>query len=397
MFIEGDNMKKTFLKFNSWYLTIIGIPVMLVGIFTAIYCAINAYLIPSEGWINLGGFILMLAGIGFFILGLLPTLAGISTLYYLKKNKAKVFSIIANLIEIILFVSSLVIFVFIDSNNIFSDYYTGHAYMTPRIIITVIAFIFFINPSIINILSSLKNAKYIYISLIIIVLAIISINIGKIAIINKNKIKITNNNVQSYTEFEKELKDRHIMFENRDNEVSPSGSKDVLALDSKSKYSYELVDSNGDGNYRLNKNTKRKFPLLIYTHYSLFNGNDDIYNDYYFNDETRYVKWYVYYVNDEIYAASEYVGPQDTSVSKRDYEVVLSENKKITIYNSQYNYYVKGGCIVDTRSGVQRNEFPTTNDINSFKCRKIKVVDRVDEGSLDSAARDIFMKNMKKK
>lgn len=50
---------------------------------------------------------------------------------------------------------------------------------------------------------------------------------------------------------------------------------------------------------------------------------------------------------------------------------------------------MKGGGILDTRSGSQRSGLPTTTDIYNEKCMKIKVVDRVNAETLDEIAKEL--------
>lgn len=50
---------------------------------------------------------------------------------------------------------------------------------------------------------------------------------------------------------------------------------------------------------------------------------------------------------------------------------------------------MKGGGILGTRSGTQRSGFPTTTDIYNKNCMKIKVIDKVNDKTLDKIAKEL--------
>jgi acetyl-CoA carboxylase carboxyltransferase component len=80
--------------------------------------------------------------------------------------------------------------------------------------------------------------------------------------------------------------------------------------------------------------------------------------------------------------------------------VVLGEvygSLAILATSSDFCYLVKGGCITDTSSGMQRSGFPTTKDIYNKDCIRIKKVERIDSKTLDSIAKVIVPEYYKNK
>lgn len=397
-------MNKKILKLNSWILTIIGV---IVLVFSTVYM-FYIISIPSKpnSWDDLGKIFIVLSTIIVYILSSTLVISGIGTLHYLKgKNNYKL-CIIFNIIGIILYGIFIFLFIYSDVLNIFSDYYNGNVNVSLKIILTTIIFLIFVCPLIVNAIilykekndlsykNLLNRHRIIIIGIIAFILIFVCYNIFKLSIVNTNKIEVTENNIYSYSDFVSQLKNRNLMYKLPAGKSELTGSKEISALDSSSKYGYRFSSGSYTDSYRLSINTDRKFPMFVYDSYtSLIKKSDKTASYYYIGPEDWYINWYIYYVNGKIYAAigdeSEYGSGWETSLSTTKYGVVVSEEDEITIYNSQKNYYVKGGGIIDTRSGMQRSEFPTTSDIYNKKCMKVRVVEKINAETLDKIAREL--------
>lgn len=397
-------MSKKVLKINSWILTIIGVLTLLLSTYYMFYIIS----IPSEpnSWDDLGKFFIVIETIIVYILNSPLIVSGIGTLYYLKgKNNYKL-CIIFNIIGIILYGIFIFLFIYLDILSIFKDYYNGNINVGIKIILTIIISLIIVCPLMVNsvILYKEKNNlsyknlldryKIIIISIIVIILILVGYNIFKLNTINNNKIEITDNNIYSYSDFKSQLESRNLIYNLPDGKTELTSLKEITALDSSSKYGYRFSDGSYKDSYVLSTNTDRKFPMFVYDSYtSLIKKSDKTASYYYIGPEDWYINWYIYYVNGKIYAAigeeSEYGSNWETSLSTTKYGVIVSEEDELTIYNSQKNYYIKGGGIIDTSSGIQRSVFPTTSDIYNKKCMKIRVVDKINSETLDEIAREL--------
>lgn len=399
-------MAKKILKTNSYISIIVASMLMLLFTIYAIYLI----LMPSEpnSWDDLGKFFVV---IGTFIVCLLtlPLLfSGIGTLNYLKGKNAYKSCTIFDTIGIILYGLFIFSFVYIDILGIFNDYYNGNVYTRSKIIFSIITFLLLVCPLIINIIGLYKDKnnltykeichrwRFAIIGIAIVILIIILYNLFKLNVTNTNinKINVTENNTYSYSDFKSQLESRNLIYELPENKVELTGQHEISALDSSSKYGYTFSNGSYTDSYRLSVNTDRKFPMFVYDSYaSLIKKSDKTADYYYIGPEDWYITWYIYYINGKIYAAigdeSEYENKQKTSLSTTKYGVVVSEEDDITIYNSNCNYFVKGGGILDTRSGEQRSGLPTTTDIYDENCMKIKVVNKIDAKTLDEIAKDL--------
>lgn len=392
-------MNKKILKINSYILIILGIILML---FSTIYTAYSIS-IPStpNSWDDLGKFFIVIGTIVVYLLSSPLVTSGISTLHYLKGKNTYKLCIIFNVIGIILYSLFIFLFIYIDILDVFNDYYNGNVYTGLKIIFSMITFFLFVCPLIINMIGLYKEKnnlnykviwyryQFIVIGIIVIMLIIIFYNLFKFNIININKIEVTEDNIYSYSDFKSELESRNLIYELPNNKSELTSQHEITALDSSSKYGYAF----SSGSYT-DVNTDRKFPMFVYESYtSLIKKSNKTADYYYIGPEDWYINWYIYYINGKIYAAigaeSEYGSSWETSLSTTQYGVVVSEEKDITIYNSKNNYFVKGGGILDTRSGTQRSGFPTTTDIYNENCMKIKVVDKVNAETLDEIAKEL--------
>ena len=204
--------------------------------------------------------------------------------------------------------------------------------------------------------------------------------------IRSNRIKITDENVYSYYDFEKQLEERGLKNK-RFNYLTPS---QILALDSNNEYWYEFTSGYTNW-YRLSYNTDKKFPFFVYDSYKslIKKGNDT--QLYYDSDEYIYeeslddecVDWYIYYVDGQLYAATG-------NTSKYD-GILVSEEEDIIVYNSKRNYYVRGGGIIDTNSGMQRYSFPYISEEYNNRCLRKRIVDRIDVNTLDIIAKELSL------
>ena len=397
-------MNKKILKINSLILSIVGIILMLLSTIYMTY----SISIPStpNSWNDLGKFIIIIGTIIIYLLATPLVISGIGTLYYLKGKKTYKLCMIFYLISIILHSLFIYIFIYSDILNIFNDYYNGNEYTELKIIFSIIIFLLFICPLIINIIglykeknklnykNMLHSYKYIITGIIVIFFIISLYYLFKYTIINTNKIKVTEDNIYSYSDFKSQLESRKLIYKLPNNKSELTGQHEITALDSSSKYGYAFSSGSYTDSYRLSVNTDRKFPMFVYDSYSSLIKKSDKTADYYhIGPEDWYINWYIYYINGKIYAAigeeSEFGSGWETSLSTTPYGIVVSEENDITIYNSKNNYFVKGGGIIDTRSGTQRSEFPTTKDIYNKNCMKIKVVDIINAETLDEIAKEL--------
>ncbi len=393
-------MNKKILKINSWISIIFYFLLILLST-----CAmILAIITPSrpDSWDILATFIFVIGTIIVYVINLPLLISAISTLCYLKGKNTYIISMIFNVLGIILYGLIMFLFIYLDILNIFADSYNGHVDVGLKIKFSIIIFFLFVCPLLINMIGLNKEKnnltykalchryRFIIIGIIVIIFIIICYNLFKNNIINTNKIEITEDNTYSYFDFKSQLESRKFIPLKK----TVVGFQNISALDSKSKYGYYFSNGPYTDFFNLSVNTDRKFPMFVYESYtSLIKKSDKTANYYSIGPEDWYITWYIYYVDGKIYAAidkeSEYGKNTEVSLSKTKYGIIVSEEKDITIYNSKNNYYVKGGGILDTRSGTQRNEFPTTTDIYNGKCMKIRVVDKVDAKTLDEIAKEL--------
>ena len=403
--IKGsDRVSKKFLKLNSLFLIIIGVILLVLSTIYMFYTIST----PSEpnSWDDLGKFFIVIGTIIVYILSSPLVISGIGTLHYLKEKNNYKLCIIFNIIGIILYGVFIFLFIYSDVLNIFSDYYNGNVNVGLKIILTIIISFIFVCPLFANTIIlykekndlSYKNLwnryRIIIIGIIAFILILVCYNMFKLSIINTKKIEVTENNVYSYSDFESQLKSRNLMYKLPAGKSELTSPKEISALDSSSKYGYRFSTGSYTDSYMLSINTDRKFPMFVYDSYtSLIKKSSKTASYYYIGPEDWYINWYIYYVNGKIYAAigdeSEYGSGWETSLSTTKYGVVVSEEDEIITYNSQKNYYVKGGGIIDTNSGTQRSEFPTTSDLYNKKCMKIRVVDKINAKTLDRIAKEL--------
>ena len=209
-------------------------------------------------------------------------------------------------------------------------------------------------------------------------------------------IDVTDKNVYSYSDFKQQLEYRKLIYKLPNNKLELAGNKEITAFDSRSEYGYEFTEYSDTDSYSLSVKTKRKFPLFVYdTYTSLIKKSSKTASYYYIGPEDWYITWYIYYVNGNIYAAigdeSEYGAGWETSLSTTKYGIVISEKKKITVYDAKDNKFIKGECIIDTTSG-----YPTISYKKHRKCMDIRVVDRVDAETLDKIAKELSPQYWKK-
>ena len=397
-------MNKSIMKVNSWISIILAIAIMLI---TSIYL-VNVISVPSRpnSWDDLGKFFAVCGAVIIYIMNTPLIITGLFTLKYIKKNKFYKTCMTFNIIGIILFCAFISLFIIRDELGVFADYYNGNVNVGLKTILAVVLFVLFVLPLIINSILLYKDknnleskALFNKFRVLIIVLVIIAIVLAgyyliRFLIIGVNTIKVTDNNTYTYAEFKSELIKRKLVYNLPEDMMKLAGREDIFALDSNSKYGYEFSNGTYTDSYLLSVDTTRKFPLFVYESYtSLIKKSEKTASYYTIGPEDWYITWNIYYVNGTIYAAigdeSEYGSMWSTSLSRTRYGVVVSEEDKITVYNSQGNYFVKGGCVVDTSSGMQRSSFPTTKDIYGSGCMKIRVVDRVDAETLDKIAKEL--------
>lgn len=393
-------MNKKILKINSVFMiTIALIPSLLFTFFMFYRISIPS---SPNSWDDLSKLFIKLIAVAVYILNSTLIVSGICTLKYLKEKKTYKLSKISSIIGIILFCLLIIYFIFLDSLQIFSDYTTGEVNYNLKFVLTFIIFLLFIVPMIINIFELYRSKnniefanlqhyhKFIVIPIIIVALCIALYK----SIVNINKIKVTEENKYTYSDFKAQLKNRNLISDVSEVLHSTTGNQEILALDNTSKYGYEFSSGTYTDSYRLSVNTTRKFPMFVYDSYKSLIKRSNKTQDYYDIGPTDwYICWYIYYINGKIYAAigeeSQYGSSWETSLSKTKYGVVISEEKNITVYNRKHNYFVKGGGILDTASGSQRTSFPSTTDIYNPKCMKIRTVGKINAETLDNIAKEL--------
>lgn len=397
-------MNRKVLKITSWVLMIVGFTFIVPSTFYMFYCMS----IPSQpnSWDDLGKFFIAAVTIGVYILNSPLVISGIGTLRYLKGKNTYKLSMIFNIIGIILYGLFLFLFVYLDIIEIFADDSNQFPYAESKIKFSIITFVLFACPLIINMIGLYKEKnnltynilmhrhRFILIGIITIILIIICCILFRTIIISTNKIEITENNVYSYSDFKSQLESRNLIYELPKDKSNLTGQNEITALDSSRKHGYDFSSGSYTDFSTLSVNTPRKFPMFVYDSYaSLIKKSDKTAEYYYIGPEDWYITWNIYYINGKIYAAigdeSEYGSSWHTSLSTTKYGIVVSEEEDITIYNSKNNYYVKGGGILDTSYGSSRIGFPTTTDIYNNKCMKIKVVDEVNAKTLDEIAKEL--------
>lgn len=401
-------MNKKLLKVNSWILKIVGSTLIIISTIFLI----STLSVPSEpnSWDDLGKFVAGVATVIAYIIGIPFIIAGIKSSKSQKEKKkekiekrkktSKIFSIIS------IILSMLFIFTFIlkDVLDYYEDYSTGHVNVGLKVIHILLIFVIFVLPQLINLiglsgkkitLKSIwndKKGKCILISTFIII-SIFGLNlIVKQIIISTNKMQITEDKLYSYWDFRKELESRNLYGQ------KGAPRNEISAMDSSSKYAQEFSEINNPANAMIFVGEDRKFPFYIYdTYTTLIEKRDKNTPHDYIDYDDIYVDWIIYYVDGKIYAALDQESEYGNTLARTEYGVIVSEEEDITIYNTKNNYLVKGGCITDTSSGMQRSGFPTTKDIYNKDCIRIKKVERIDSKTLDSLAKVIVPEYYKNK
>lgn len=392
-------MDKKILKINSKILSATGI----LSIAFSMLCIFYILSIKNEqtsSYEQLAAAIVFVIMIIVILFNLPRVISGISAINYCEGKNTYKLCMISNIVGIILYSLFVFLFVWVDKLSIFTNDYNGHRNVGLQINVIILNFIIFILPFFINLTIIYKDKNNLTYDVMIrkcwplavIVSFFLCISLIKQSIITVNKVKITKNNTHSYYEFESELKSRKLIYDLPKGKLELASFKQISALGPRSEYMENFSsnsESNGNGS---NKN--KKYPFFVYDSYSsLIKKSNKTASYYYIGPEDWYISWYIYYVNGKIYAAigneSQYGKGWETSLSTTKYGVVVSEGKNIPIYNSKKNYYVKNGCILDTKSGSFGVNFPTTSDIYNRKCMKIKVVDKVDAKTLNKIAKDL--------
>lgn len=389
-------MKNTGLKANAWYLIIMGLLSAIVP------AGIGVFLAISSGWNSFSVFIIEI-GIAIACgLSISFIISGIMTLLHLRGKKTYYVSVVFDYIGIIAYISFITIFILFDSLSIFTDYYSGFVNTGVQIIMVAFVIALFIFPLIWNRILIYKDKKNLTnkqvwhhyriptIILVVILVIITTTNLIKLVIVGTNKTKITEKNTYTYYNFERELRNRQLINTSSGVSYSASSSSNnnripgkVNARNKNSKYGVEFTDGKSHDGYYESKDSGKKFPFFVYDSYKT-------------SSESSLITWYIYYVDGKIYAAVADETFRNTSKLNpnysdlEQYRVVVSEEDKLTIYNAEKNYYVKGGGIVDTRSGMQRTIYPTTKDIYDSECMRIIVVDRVDGDTLERIGNEVF-------
>lgn len=401
-------MNKKLLKVNSWILKIVGSTLIIISTIFLI----STLSVPSEpnSWDDLGKFVAGVATVIAYIIGIPFIIAGIKSSKSQKEKKkekiekrkktSKIFSIIS------IILSMLFIFTFIlkDVLDYYEDYSTGHVNVGLKVIHILLIFVIFVLPQLINLiglsekkitLKSIwndKKGKCILISTFIII-SIFGLNlIVKQIIISTNKMQITEDKLYSYWDFRKELESRNLYGQ------KGAPRNEISAMDSSSKYAQRFSEINNPANAMIFVGEDRKFPFFIYDNYAtLIEKRDKNTPHDQIDYDDVYVEWIIYYVDGKIYAALDQESEYGNTLARTEYGVIVSEEEDITIYNTKNNYLVKGGCITDTTSGMQRSGFPTTKDMYNKDCIRIKKVERIDSKTLDSIAKVIVPEYYKNK
>ena len=397
-------MNKTLLKINAWILTIIGGISVVIATIILFLSLIQP--IEPNSWDLLGKFIMLIWTAVVYVLEAPLLISGIGTLNYLKGKNTYKLVLTSNIIGIILYGIAIFVLIYLDILGLYRDFYSGFVDNERKIIISLLVAAIFVLPQIINSIILYKNKNNLKtfkpnktVSILIVIvftiaLVLIGINQYKNIVIKDKKIEITESNTYTYSDFINELIQRDIYDPNKS--YSINGPRDIHGLDSTNKYGYRFSPNPYPGSYELGYNSTRKFPFFIYDEYTTLIQKSRLKTYFKIDMEDWYITWDVYYVNGEIYAVADDESTLDsrgsTSLPIDKRSIVVSESDEITIFNAKNNYYVKGGCITDTRSGEARSAYPTTSDIKNNKCINVRKVKRVDSKTLDSIAKEISKK-----
>ena len=396
-------MNEKILQINSRLSSVIATIMILCS--TIYMCHVVSQPERPNSFDGIGKFFIVIVTIIVYLINLPLIVSAKYTLNYLNGKNSYKICVIFDIIGILLTSLFIFIFVYLDTLDIFVDHYNGDVNTVAKITCSIIVFLLFMFPLIVNIIGIYKekkgsshkkifrNASF----LVIGVIGIITINnlLESYMVVNK-KIELTEDNTYTYSNFKTELEDRKLIYELPKNKSEVSNGYGITALDSTSKYTHEFscnLKSERDSTTH-STNSNRKFPLFIYDSYiSLIKKHEKTADYYAIGPEDWYITWRIYYINGKIYAAigdeSMYGGSWETSLSKTKYAIVVSEEKDITIYNTKNNCFVKGGGIIDTSSGIQRSGIPTTVDRYNDNCMKIKTVETINAKSLDEIAKEL--------
>lgn len=194
-------MNKKLLKLSSYLLLTVGLFCILISTIWMMLCIF----IPSapNSWDGLGKFVGI---VGFVIICILNSpliISAIGTIRYLKCKKTYRLCIISDIIGIILFSLFIIVFIYLDVLEVFSDFVTGVVNIKLQIILSVIIFFIFVVPLITNMVELIKYKKkltfkmvwkyylIVIVAFCLIAFGIISYILYKSYIINMNKIKVT--------------------------------------------------------------------------------------------------------------------------------------------------------------------------------------------------------------
>ena len=343
----------------------------------------------AGGW---GIVLFMYFGIIFLVLMavLIPyVVSAISTIGYVNNGSNRKIPVVATIIGIFLYIILIPVVLTMNSSNEILDFIDYKE--SWGIILAIIIGVCYLLPLIINAFimwskMSKKAIRILLLSVIGVIFIILAYFIGKIVYTYIDTQNVKNGKKYSYKSFISQLKERRFLFEETDGTLYSLGYDEIIAGDKDEV----ITISKGD-------TSSKNYPFYIYKyHRSLINRTDPIYNDYYIGETDRYVDWYIYYVNGKIYAASKYVGHVDSKFDKIDYEVVLVEDDELTIYDREKNEYVNNKCLIDTVTVSDdkkyTTDYPTYGNKNDEKCRKEIKVDRIDELTLDTMAKETFKK-----
>ena len=324
-----------------------------------------------------------------------------NTLIYCNTHEKYNSAIISGLITILLTMITSYMIISEDSSGLFHSHYSGETNISLTFIFIISMFCIFILPVLFRFkrLSNVRkqlNIKDNFTKVFSIIFVCIICIFSSLFCLNKvkvHKIKVTDGNKYKYSDFIKELNSRNLYPKKNSEKINISRG-DISTLDSSSEYLQSFSSTTDFSNpYFLSPESDNKFPFFLFESYVSFIERNPKTADYYeIGYDDSYIEWNIYYINGKIYAAISsisYLGKRDLGESPSDL-LVLTEENDIIVYNRRKNYYLKGGCFLDTESGTQRSPIPKFSEFQNPLCMKTKVVDKIDSSTLDSIAKEIY-------
>lgn len=391
-----NSLPKTKLFKYSLIMVTIEAALMLLLVGLALIMVIGAIIMPNAPgtWDGLGDVIMIIAGGLAFCLAIPVVLTVVFGHRYIKgesKNGSVAGCLIPALISLVVnWIIITFVVPLISSPSSFSlkdnTAEIQAILFTVSLLITEIPLLAFI----VGCLSEkgYKSAKYTIGVPAVIIVCIIIANIVPIITSGVGVEKISPNDVKLDTlgEFNQILRNRGFVYDIEPGKSELTTYSEISAVEP--GYEYERFYKAG-----YNDDMDKKFSFYTYEGYvSLIEKSPETADYYSKGPEDWWISWHIYDSNGQIFAAvseeSKAGEIRMDPIFRTSPIQIVSEKGEITTYNWKGNYFVKGGCLTNTRV-----LFPEMHD-SSFgnTCGEVYVVDRVDAVTLDRLARKIVNK-----